>query len=210
MSTPDVLAPRSRHNRHVTTPADLAPVGDWSREQLYAAVEVADDHDAVVVIDYGRSSLCLVEPVGLSYRPPRALGFASPPVLLVADPLAFDPNEGTVTALTSDDVADPLPDLNDLPDAPAGSGQTGVGGSEESTADEHASDGATADEHASDGATADGGLLPPEADEDRFWVAVTPQFDILVPAFDWEEEPDDEPLPPVERRETPSSTGTPT
>lgn len=41
-------------------------------------------------------------------------------------------------------------------------------------------------------------------------VTVSPEFDILVPAFDWDDLDEEELLPPVDRRPTrsPSSTGT--
>lgn len=60
-------------------------------------------------------------------------------------------------------------------------------------------------------------LYDPEAPADRRTeptdpVTVSPEFDILVPAFDWEEL-DEEPLPPVDSRlsgsPTRSGTGTP-
>lgn len=41
-------------------------------------------------------------------------------------------------------------------------------------------------------------------------VTVSPEFDILVPAFDWEELSEDDILPPMDTRRTPAPTGTQT
>jgi hypothetical protein len=135
----DVLDPRSRHNRHVTRPEDVEPVGGWPRETLYEAVRLADGEGGVVVIDYGRSELYVADGSGLDYEPPRRLGFVAPPVLHVAAPRRFESRTGTTTP------ADP--------------------------------------------------------------VSVSPRFDILVPAFDWEQLDEDDALPPVARRASRSATG---
>lgn len=172
----DVLAPRSRHNRHVTTAEDLVPVGDWSREELFAAVEAADERSAVVVIDYRRAVLWLVAPARLRFDPPRLFGVARPPALHLADPDRFEPDSGRVTPVAAD--ADWL-----TPASVADDAQPPI----------------TPRSRARETLTAD-----------RLTLTVTPEFDVLVPAFDWDEQSEDDVLPPVERRESPAGTGSET
>jgi hypothetical protein len=94
----DLLAPASRHNRHVTGPDDLRGIAGWSRDDLYRAVRAAADvEDGCVVVDYGRERLYLARGTTLTYYPPRALGVAGPPALHVRDPLVFDPADGAST-----------------------------------------------------------------------------------------------------------------
>ena len=174
MATSDVLAPRSRHNRYVTTPDDVVPVGEWSREELFGAVKAADAADAVVVIDYGRVALYLADGGRLQYDPPRVLGIAAPAALHVTDPVRYDPATGETEPVEASDPPDASaghPDANGtrIP-SDAGSRVVGDGrGSEQ--------------------------------------VIVTPRFDLLVPAFDWEELSEDEMLPPVERDPSPTESG---
>lgn len=144
----DVTAPQSRHNIHVTSRDDLRGVGEWSGSTLYEAVRFADtdtDVDAVVVLDYRRTAVYLAPGTALRYEPPRGLGVAAPPALHVREPLLYDPDGPTATAI-----------------AP---------------------------------------------------VTVSPTFDILVPAFDWNELDEQDTLPPIDRRgsrsPTSSGTGTP-
>jgi len=137
----DVTDPRSRHNLHVTERADLTDIGPWSADQLYRAVERADTEDSVVVLDYGREQLYLVDRDSVAYLPPAALGFAEEPGLQVTDPRRYNPD-----------------------------GDTLVRGR-------------------------------------RASVTVTPEFDILVPAFDWEEP--DEYWEPPELVSTERSTDSP-
>jgi hypothetical protein len=91
-----LLHPRSRHNIHVRDRTDIEAVGPWSREELYSAVERADSEDGVVVLDYGREQLYLVDRDGLSFRPPDTLGIRDDPELAVADPAVFEPDSGTL------------------------------------------------------------------------------------------------------------------
>jgi hypothetical protein len=138
----DVLDPRSRHNVHVTSAADLDAIGPWSHETLYAAVRRADDEERVVVLDYGRRELYLAAGTDLTYEPPRGLGLAAPAALRVADPHRIDPEQLTTAAVEP--------------------------------------------------------------------VVVSPEFDVLVPAFDWETLSEDDVLPPVDRQpsQTPAGSGT--
>jgi len=107
----DLLAPESRHNRHVSDPGDLRGVGDWSAAALYRAVEAADDgEDGCVVVDYGRSALYLAAGAGLTYYPPRAFGIGDPPALAVADPRVYDPEADAATAV-DDRVVSPEFDI---------------------------------------------------------------------------------------------------
>jgi hypothetical protein len=92
--TADVTDPMSRHNLHVTAESDLVDIGPWTREQLYAAVERADDEQGVVVLDYGREALYLADRDSLSYLPPTALGFGDQPGLGVEEPQQYDPETG--------------------------------------------------------------------------------------------------------------------
>lgn len=127
--TTDVTAPRSRHNLHVTERADLVGIGPWSAEQLYAAVQRAEDETGVVVLDYRREQLYLVGHDDVTYLPPSALGFGDEPGLRVEDPQRYDPDNDSIARVRLESVT------------------------------------------------------------------VTPEFDILVPAFDWEE-PDEYWEPP--------------
>jgi hypothetical protein len=91
----DVFAPESRHNYYVTSPADLQDVAGWSRGELYAAVEAADDgEDGCVVVDYGRDALYLAAGRRLSYRPPRLFGVGGEPALVVPEARQYDPESG--------------------------------------------------------------------------------------------------------------------
>ena len=155
----DVLAPRSRHNRHVTTPSDIEAVGEWRRDQLFAAVEAADERAAVVVIDYGRTALYLAAPAGLAYEPPQLFGIRQAAALHVADPVRFDPEREQTSPVSADDGEPPAP--------------------------------------------------PARLDPTRVVVTVSPSFDLLVPAFDWDEQPDDDTVPPLSRRPSQSPAGTP-
>lgn len=101
----DVTAPQSRHNRHVTTKADIVEVDPWSRDQLYAAVKQADTARRLVVVDYGRENLYLADAIDLAYTPPRLLGIAADPALRVTDPALFDPEAGTTSEFRSVTVA---------------------------------------------------------------------------------------------------------
>lgn len=92
----DVTAPMSRHNLHVTQKSDLIGIGPWSQNQLWAAVERADDEGSIVVLDYGREQLYLVDTDDTTYLPPSALGFAESPGLRVHEPRTYDPERGTV------------------------------------------------------------------------------------------------------------------
>ena len=145
MTSPPITDPRSRHNIHVTARSDLRDVGEWSAETLFQAVTAADaaDGEHAVVLDYDRTNLYVVEFEGLTYHPPAALGFESPPTLTVTAPQLFDPDGPQLHAHES--------------------------------------------------------------------VEVTATFDILVPAFDWEDLSEADLLPPVERRPSgaPTDTGTP-
>lgn len=127
--SPTVTDPMSRHNLHVTQKSDLIDIGPWSRDQLYAAVERADDEDEAVVLDYGRTQLYLAGTDDLTYLPPAAFGFADDPGLRVDSPRAFDPDEKRVGRVRTQSIT------------------------------------------------------------------VSPEFDILIPAFDWTE-PDDQWEPP--------------
>lgn len=144
-ASPPITDPRSRHNIHVTDRSDLREVGEWSVDTLYEAVTAADaaagDHAAV--LDYGRSSIYVVGFEGMTYHPPEALGFESPPTLAVTTPRLFDPAGPQLVAHES--------------------------------------------------------------------VEIENEFDILIPAFDWEDLSAEDVLPPVERRrsESPTDTGTP-
>ena len=133
-----VTHPLSPHSVHVTGPEDLAGVAEWSRGELYATVEAADERDRVVVVDYGRSRLYLASEEALEYTPPGALG-GREPALDVAAPLVATPGESVTVAEGAD-------------------------------------------------------------------VTVSPEFDVLVPAFDLEEL--EEAPPPVEPLRRPTSTGT--
>ena len=137
----DVLDPCSRHNVHVSRPADLDGIGPWSAETLYAAVRRADGEGRVVVLDYGRRELYLAAGDELTYEPPRGLGLAAPPALRVDEPHRVVPERQATAAVEP--------------------------------------------------------------------VVVSPEFDVLVPAFDWEELGDDDLFPPVDRRpsETPAGSG---
>jgi hypothetical protein len=95
----NILDPRSRHNIHVTRADDLNAVDAWARDTLYAAVQHAEREECVVVLDYGRSALYLTDGADLSYEPPRGLGFAAPPMLHVAAPRRFQPDEHATTAV---------------------------------------------------------------------------------------------------------------
>jgi hypothetical protein len=117
----DVTHPLSPHSVHVTGPEDLAAVGDWSRGELYATVEAADERDRVTVVDYGRDRLYLVADGELDYRAPDPLGRRDP-ALAVADPLvaapdgedvAVEPGEA-VTVAPEFDVLVPAFDLEEL------------------------------------------------------------------------------------------------
>lgn len=101
----DITAPRSRHNRHITRKEDLEPVGSWSRDQLYEAVERADAEERLVVLDYSRERLYLARATDLTYVPPRILGLAADPALRVSDPGVFDPETGAVEPTVSVTVA---------------------------------------------------------------------------------------------------------
>jgi len=137
---PDILAPESRHNLHVTGRSDLRDVGDWSAETLYQAVKAADAAgDHVVVLDYGRSNIYLCDPDTLTYHPPKALGLEAPATLALTEPERFDPTGPKV-----------------VPHEP---------------------------------------------------VEVAPEFDILIPAFDWDELTEDDILPPTHIRSSDSPTG---
>jgi hypothetical protein len=136
----DVTAPMSRHNLHVTQKGDLIDIGPWSQTQLWAAVQRADDDGSIVVLDYGREQLYLVDTDDATYLPPTALGFADSPGLRVREPRTYDPERGTVSRARVDTRT------------------------------------------------------------------VAPEFDILIPAFDWTE-PDDQWEPPeLEYRERPTDT----
>jgi hypothetical protein len=93
----DLLDPRSRHNVYVSGADDVAGVGPWSADALLRAVRRADGRpDGVVVVDHGRERLYLAAGTGLRYDPPRALGVAAPPALVVDDPDRYDPDDGVV------------------------------------------------------------------------------------------------------------------
>jgi hypothetical protein len=135
-----VTDPMSRHNLHVTAESDLVDIGPWSSDQLYAAVERADAEDGIVVLDYGRDQLYLVDDDDVTYLPPTALGFGESPGLDVTEPRRYDPETGRVGRVRVESVT------------------------------------------------------------------VAPEFDILVPAFDWTE-PDEHWEPPeLEYQEQPSGS----
>ena len=139
---PRITDPESRHNLHVTREADLIAVGPWSRAELYAAVERADAADRVVVLDYGRERIYLVDESDVTYLSPKALGFADAPGVRLAEPQPYSPSDGTVGRIRA---------------------QT---------------------------------------------VVVSPEFDLLIPAFDWSE-PDDEWEPPeLDYRDRPAGSPT--
>jgi len=145
--TVDVTDPMSRHNLHVTAESDLVDIGPWTAAQLHAAVERADDEDAVVVLDYGREALYLVDSDAIAYLPPTALGFGDKPGLEVEEPRPYDPDAGTlgrarvesVTVAPEFDILIPAfdwtepdehwepPEL-DYQDRPSGSQSGAVGG----------------------------------------------------------------------------------
>jgi hypothetical protein len=130
----------SQHNLHVTAESDLVDIGPWSSEQLYAAVERADDEDSLVVLDYGREQLYLADHDSVGYLPPTALGFGDSPGLAVTEPRRYDPESGRVGRVRVESVT------------------------------------------------------------------VAPEFDILVPAFDWSE-PDEHWEPPeLEYQDQPSGS----
>lgn len=124
----DVTHPLSPHSVHVTGPEDLAAVGDWSRAELYATVEAADERGRVVVVDYGRDRLYLAAEEALEYRAPDPLGRREP-ALDVEEPLvatpdgdgeavavepATDTDTVTVTVAPEFDVLVPAFDLEEL------------------------------------------------------------------------------------------------
>jgi hypothetical protein len=130
----------SRHNLHVTAESDLVDIGPWSSEQLYAAVQQADEKGSLVVLDYGREQLYLAGHDDVHYLPPTALGFGDSSGLEVSQPRRYDPESGSLGRVRVESVT------------------------------------------------------------------VAPEFDILVPAFDWTE-PDEHWEPPeLEYREQPSGS----
>ncbi len=140
-TSPDITDPQSRHNIHVTARSDLCDVGEWSVETLYQAVKAADaGDDHAAVLDYDRSQIYIAATDDLTYHPPEALGFESPPTLEITSPKQF------------------------LPEKPK--------------------------------------LVAHEP------VTIAPEFDILIPAFDWDELSEDDILPPTQRRPSDSPTGT--
>jgi len=119
-----VTHPLSPHSLHVAGPEDLAGVAEWSRSELYATVEAADERDRVVVIDYGRSRLYLAREEDLDYTPPGALG-GREPALAVREPLVATPGESvtveqgeSVTVSPEFDVLVPAFDLEEMEEAP--------------------------------------------------------------------------------------------
>ncbi|MEF8901289.1 MAG: hypothetical protein V5A25_08720 [Halovenus sp.] len=138
--TTDVTAPMSRHNLHVTQQEDLIDIGPWSQEQLWAAVERADGEDGIVVLDYGREQLYLVDHGDVTYLPPRVLGLAEEPGLRVRNPRTYDPDGDTVAKVRVESVT------------------------------------------------------------------VAPEFDILIPAFDWTELDDQWEPPELDYQERPSGS----
>jgi hypothetical protein len=94
--TADVTDPMSRHNLHVIAESALVDIGPWAADQLHAAVERADDEDAVVILDYGREVLYLVDSDNVAYVPPTALGFGDEPGLEVEEPRPYDPDTDTL------------------------------------------------------------------------------------------------------------------
>lgn len=119
-----ITHPLSPHSLHVTGPDDLTDVAEWSRGELYATVEAADERDRVVVVDYGRSRLYLAREEDLDYTPPGALG-GRQPSLAVAEPLIATPGESvaveegeSVTVSPEFDVLVPAFDLEELEEAP--------------------------------------------------------------------------------------------
>jgi len=74
----DITVPASRHNVRVMRRADLTGVRDWTQAELYAAVERADDENAVV-IDYGRELLYLVDQADVTFVPPVGSGCRASP-----------------------------------------------------------------------------------------------------------------------------------
>jgi len=92
----DVTDPMSRHNLHVTQQEDLIDIGPWSQEQLWAAVQRADAGDDIVVLDYGRKQLYLVDDDDVAYLPPSALGLADEAGLQARDPRTYDPERDAV------------------------------------------------------------------------------------------------------------------
>jgi hypothetical protein len=89
--TVDVTDPMSRHNLHVTAESDLVDIGPWTADQLRTAVTRADSEAGVIVLDYGRETLYLVDSDDITYLPPTALGFGDQPGLEVAEPRRYDP-----------------------------------------------------------------------------------------------------------------------
>jgi len=195
----DVTDPRSPHSVHVASEADVPAVPPWGHETLHRAVRLADDRGEVVVLDHGRGRLYLADAEALSYRPPGTLGLGRPPALVVGRPgllrpggdqfgLAVDPY--SPDALDGPPPAWPESDDTDDPDAPTDDAD-GSDRPEESTA-------SAVDEFDDPGGE----------DADAASVTVSPAFDVLVPAFDIEEQ--GEPAAPVERHavETPTGVGT--
>lgn len=136
----DITAPGSRHNLHVTAESDLIDIGPWTQQQLYRAVERAESEDCVVVLDYGREQLYIVDRKKIAYIPPTALGLASEPGLRVTDPRTYDPDDDVIGRSRTDSLV------------------------------------------------------------------VSPEFDILIPAFDWTEVDDAWEPPELDYREQPSGT----
>jgi hypothetical protein len=100
----DVTDPMSRHNLHVTGESDLIAIGPWSSEQLYAAVERADAEDGIVVLDYGREQLYLLDADDVRYLPPTALGFGDSSGLELHQPRQYDPETGNLGRVRVDSL----------------------------------------------------------------------------------------------------------
>ncbi|PSQ43947.1 hypothetical protein BRD17_05135 [Halobacteriales archaeon SW_7_68_16] len=134
-----VTHPLSPHSIQVTETTDLVAVGSWSRADLAATVDAADERDRVVVVDHDRDRLYLAASDALDYRPPGPLG-GGPPALDVYDPHVVTIADGTVRTDADDDVTvgpefdvlvpaydlaeleDPPPDRFRTVDRPAGAG----------------------------------------------------------------------------------------
>lgn len=244
----DVTDPRSPHSVHVASEADVPAIDPWGHDCLHRAVRIADERDAVVVLDHGRERLYLAAPESLSYRPPGALGLGNPPALVVDDPSvlrpdgddlaveAFDPAlleepapvwPGTdgdpdpdAAPSEADSPADAVPSDDATADDPDGANETPADDREETPADDAAGTSPATPEDTPDDDTDDGpddaGLDPvtdggEPRDTERSGppsVTVSPAFDVLVPAFDIEEQ--GEPAEPLPRHavESPSGVGT--
>lgn len=206
----DVTDPRSPHSVHVASEADVPSTPPWGRAVLGRAVRLADGRDEVVVLDHGRERLYLAPTEGLDYRPPGTLGLGDPPALVVDGPVVVVPEEDGlgVRAFDRDLVEGPPPDWpGKAGDAAALAGEdtnrpataddrrAGTGAERESRTETESE--TTGPEDAPDGAGATS-------------VTVSPTFDVLVPAFDIEEQ--GTPTEPVERHavETPSGVESPT